>query len=149
MKDKFVTPKFLDYLDQRLDLPAVYVNDLLKERTILEVAEYLIEKKVYDKETIGKAFGEYMGYTYVDINNVVFDPKYMTSLSIDYLKSNFVLPLFKFGNAVTVATSDPANPFLQGNIEKQLHSVVSLVFSFPSDIINFIEKNYNNNLEKV
>ena len=115
MTQSFDTPEFLNYLQKRLNFEPFVLRDLVK----------------------------YLGFAYVDINNVIFDPQFMKSIPKDYLKMQVVLPLYKFGPAITVATARPTNPFLQNNIEKQLHSVISLVFSFPQDIINYIEEHYD------
>lgn len=142
MTKNFETPEFLNYLQKKLDLEPFLLRDLMKEHSIFEVVDILVSNYNIDKEKIGQIFGGYIGYAYVDINNVIFDPQYMKSIPKEYLKMQVVLPLYKFGPAITVATARPTNPYLQNNIEKQLHSVISLVFSFPSDIINYIEKHY-------
>ena len=142
MTKNFETPEFLNYLQKKLDLEPFLLRDLMKEHSIFEVVDILVSNYNIDKEKIGQIFGGYIGYAYVDINNVIFDPQYMKSIPKEYLKMLVVLPLYKFGPAITVATARPTNPYLQNNIEKQLHSVISLVFSFPRDIINYIEKHY-------
>lgn len=142
MTKNFETPEFLNYLQKKLDLEPFLLRDLMKEHSIFEVVDILVSNYNIDKEKIGQIFGGYIGYAYVDINNVIFDPQYMKSIPKEYLKMQVVLPLYKFGPAITVATARPTNPYLQNNIEKQLHSVISLVFSFPRDIINYIEKHY-------
>lgn len=142
MTKNFETPEFLNYLQKKLDLEPFLLRDLMKEHSIFEVVDILVSNYNIDKEKIGQIFGGYLGYAYVDINNVIFDPQYMKSIPKEYLKMQVVLPLYKFGPAITVATARPTNPYLQNNIEKQLHSVISLVFSFPRDIINYIEKHY-------
>lgn len=142
MTKNFETPEFLNYLQKKLDLEPFLLRDLMKEHSIFEAVDILVSNYNIDKEKIGQIFGGYIGYAYVDINNVIFDPQYMKSIPKEYLKMQVVLPLYKFGPAITVATARPTNPYLQNNIEKQLHSVISLVFSFPRDIINYIEKHY-------
>lgn len=142
MTKNFETLEFLNYLQKKLDLEPFLLRDLMKEHSIFEVVDILVSNYNIDKEKIGQIFGGYIGYAYVDINNVIFDPQYMKSIPKEYLKMQVVLPLYKFGPAITVATARPTNPYLQNNIEKQLHSVISLVFSFPRDIINYIEKHY-------
>ena len=142
MTKNFETPEFLNYLQKKLDLEPFLLRDLMKEHSIFEVVDILVSNYNIDKEKIGQIFGGYIGYAYVDINNVIFDPQYMKSIPKEYLKMQVVLPLYKFGPAITVATARPTNPYLQNNIEKQLHSVISLIFSFPRDIINYIEKHY-------
>ena len=145
MAKDFDTPEFANYLSKKLGLDPAILKKMLKRQTIFEVVEILISKHHIEKEKIGRIFSEYIGYTYVDVNDVIFDPQYMKLISKEYLKSKSVLPLFKFGTAITVATSNPTNPYLQNNIEKQLNSIISLVFSFPSDIIEYIDKKYSNN----
>ena len=142
MTKNFETPEFLNYLQKKLDLEPFLLRDLMKKYSIFETVDILVSKYNIDKEKIGQIFGGYIGYAYVDINNVIFDPQYMKSIPKEYLKMQVALPLYKFGPAITVATARPTNPYLQNNIEKQLHSVISLVFSFPKDIINYIEKHY-------
>ncbi len=143
MTQSFDTPEFLNYLQKRLNFEPFVLRDLVKDHSIFETAEILVKNYNVDKDKLGQIFAGYLGFAYVDINNVIFDPQFMKSIPKDYLKMQVVLPLYKFGPAITVATARPNNPFLQNNIEKQLHSVISLVFSFPQDIINYIEENYD------
>ena len=110
MTKTFETPEFLNYLHKNLDLEPFLLRDLMKKYSIFETVDILVSKYNIDKEKIGQIFGGYIGYAYVDINNVIFDPQYMKSIPKEYLKMQVALPLYKFGPAITVATARPTNP---------------------------------------
>lgn len=133
------------YLSDNLDIdyeiiekiPTTGINEFFN------IAKVLIQIHKVDKAILGKIWGSYLGFAYVDPNTSIVNQEYIKKAGVNFILENKVLPLYKFGRALTVSTSNPKNPFLQDKIEKKLDEIVSLVFCFPFDIEIYLR---NNNL---
>lgn len=133
---------FPEYLSDKTGIDLLLIDDLYEKKTdIFDIATILINKYGVDRQKLGKIWGDYIGFAYVDPNSTMVKEEYINKLGIDFIMKNNVLPLYKFGRAVTVSTPKPDNPFLQDKLEKMLDEIVSLVFCFPFDIENYIKLN--------
>lgn len=112
-----------------------------EDKDSFNIALRLIKLHGADKAKLGKAWGDYLGFAYVDPNNSILNPEYIQKMGARFIIDNRALPLYKFGKAVTVATSNPTNPFIQDKVEKKLGEIVSFVFCFPFDIETCLLKN--------
>jgi hypothetical protein len=137
-----MTSDFEDYLIERTDLEPAVISEIFKNNSDTNrIAKILIDRYGIKKEILGRIWGDYLGFAYVEPNNSIVKKVLIEKLGEDFILENKVLPLYKFGRAVTVCASDPKNPYLQDKIEKALGEIVSLVFCFPSDIEEYIAKN--------
>lgn len=133
---------FKNYLSDQLDIDFILLDELFeKNQDIFNVAYVLIKHHNVDKDKLGKAWGDYLGFAYVDPDISIVSDKYVKKMGVDFIKKNSALPLYKFGKAITVCTSTPTNLFIQDKCEKVLNELVSLVFCFPSDIEDYLRKN--------
>lgn len=108
---------FYKYLSVKTEIDLLEITELFeKEADVFKVALTLIEKYNIDEKQLGRAWGDYLGFAYVDPNASIVKPEYISKIGIDFIKKNNVLPLYKFGKAVTVSTSDPANPYIQDKL---------------------------------
>lgn len=131
---------FQNYLSEETGIDLITIDDLFeKEVDAFDVAFELIENYGIDAKKLGKIWGDYLGFAYVDPNASIVHKEYIQRLGLGYIRKYNVLPLYKFGKAVTVATSDPNNPFIQDKLEKKLDELVSFVFCFPFDIEIYIQ----------
>ena len=71
MTQSFDTPEFLNYLQKRLNFEPFVLRDLVKDHSIFETAEILVKNYNVDKDKLGQIFAGYLGFAYVDINNVI------------------------------------------------------------------------------
>lgn len=135
--------EFRNYLSEQLNIAPEVIRELFQDANDNEfkVAWYLINDYKVDKSELGKVWGNYLGFAYVDPSTSIVNPEYISRLGAKFITENKALPLYKFGRAVTVSSSNPDNPFLQGNLEKKLGEIVSLVFCFPFDIESYIQMN--------
>lgn len=133
---------FNEYLSRHIDIDANVLSELIsKNFNIYDVALLLIEKYGVNKEVLGRAWGDYLGYAYVDPNKSIVNQEYIEKIGISFIQMNKILPLYKLGKAVTLCTSNPTNPSIEAHTQKKLGELVSLVFCFPFDIKEYIEKN--------
>jgi hypothetical protein len=124
-----------EYLANKTGLDIVLIDKLFYENSDeFEVAHKLIDKYGIEREKLGKIWGDYLGFAYVDPNKTIINHEYIDKIGLDFIRKNKVMPLYKFGKAVTVCISDPKNLYMQDKLEKKLGEIVSLVFCFPFDV---------------
>lgn len=136
---------FNEYLSRHIDIDSDILAELItKNFNIFDVASILIEKYGVNKEKLGRAWGDYLGYAYVDPNKSIVNQEYIEKIGMSFIQMNKILPLYKLGKAVTLCTSNPTNPTIESHTQKKLGELVSLVFCFPFDIKDYL----NNNIKK-
>lgn len=132
---------FKPYLAKKTGIDITILDDLFKKHfNIFDAALILIEKHGVDKEKLGRAWGDYLGFAYVDPNKSIVNQEYIKKVGISFIEMNKLLPLYKLGKAVTFCTSNPTNTSIVTNTQKKLGELVSLVFCFPFDIKAYLQR---------
>ncbi len=127
--------KFRKYLSEKTGIDELILDELYYDSSdIFNIAMNLIEKYNIDRTELGRLWGDFLGYAYVDPNTTIINMDLVKKLGKEFIVKNKVIPLYKFGKAVTVCTSEPDNIYMQDVIEKKLGEIVSLVFCFPFDV---------------
>jgi len=98
------------------------------------LGELLVEMNYCTENQIASALAEAYGVPYAQISPKICDAKTLEILPRDFLEEHIVLPLFKVGNALTVAVSEPTNVFLMDEIERISGCKVQVVCSTAKDI---------------
>lgn len=133
---------FSIYLSEKTDIDLATIEELFeKEVDPFRVAFLLVEKYGADEGKLGKIWGDYLGYAYVDPNKCIVNQEYIQKIGVEFVTKYKALPLYKFGKAVTVSTPNPQNPYIQDRMEKELKEIVSFVFCFPFDIDIYLQLN--------
>lgn len=133
---------FKGYLSEQTGVNLVIIEELFKKHIkVFDIASALIENHGVDSKKLGKIWGDYLGFAYVDPNSSIVNQEYIKKIGVDFIQINKALPLYKFGKALTVCTSDPTNSSIQGKIQARLGELVSLVFCFPFDIKMYLQLN--------
>lgn len=134
--------RFQEYLSEKTDIDLITISDIFDSKNdVFKVALELIEKYGVDDQLLGKIWGDYLGFAYVNPCHSIVSHEHIKMLGADFIREHKVIPLYKFGKAVTVATSNPAKFYIQDKLEKKFNSVVSFVFCFPFDIDIFLSLN--------
>lgn len=135
--------KFKDYLARNINVDARILDELFRRVPfkVFDVASELIENYGVDKETLGRVWGDYLGYAYVDPNKSIVNHDYIQKIGLNFIEINKILPLYKLGKAVTMCTSHPENESIVGHTQRKLGELVSLVFCFPFDIKTYLQTN--------
>lgn len=84
-----------------------HIQDALKDKTPL--VSYLVAKKVVDSQTIASHASIEFGLPLLDLNSVDLSSVPISLVSEKLIEYHHVLPLFKRGNKLFIAVSDPAN----------------------------------------
>lgn len=133
---------FKELLAKKTGIYIGIIEDLFKNHfNVFDAAQILIEKYHVDKEKLGRIWGDYLGFAYVDPNKSIVNHEYIDKIGISFIEMNKILPLYKLGKAVTFCTSNPTNPSIVEHTQKKLGELVSLVFCFPFDIKAYLQAN--------
>lgn len=95
----------------------------------LAVLVDLTGKHLSQKSTLCKLWGDSIGFSYLDLNKTLFQKDALQLVPRSFARDNFIIPIYKVGNVVTIATSDPTNSLLLKKIELTAKSDISPVFS--------------------
>lgn len=98
------------------------------------LGELLVEMNYCTENQIASALAEAYEVPYAQISPKICDPKIIEILPRDFLEEHIVLPLFKVGNVLTVAVSEPTNVFLIDEIERISGCKIQVVCSTAKDI---------------
>ncbi|PKN75045.1 MAG: type II/IV secretion system protein [Deltaproteobacteria bacterium HGW-Deltaproteobacteria-10] len=103
---------------------------------------HLLRGSVASKDFLGKLWGDSLNFAYVDLTKSMFQALAVQQLTMEYAIKNKVIPIYQFGDYVTIATANPTQEALVRDLESVLLKSVSLVFSFPQDIEDAIMVQY-------
>lgn len=149
MIDKASIPKVenFDFI-RALNLAGILVEQssqyLLEkfEGNALSVLVHLISEGNAGKDELCKLWGDSLGFAHVDLDKTLFQQDIVQKIPEKFARRHNMIAIYKFGESITVATSDPANDFIQKELARLIGHPVSLVFSFPYDIEDAIEIQY-------
>lgn len=102
----------------------------------------LLRKGAAKRELLGKMWGDSLGISYVDLKKTLFDNKVVRLMTEEYASEHKVIPLYQFGEAVTIATANPKNQNIIAQTSTLIGRPVSPVFAFEEEIDDAIEIQY-------
>ncbi len=105
----------------------------------LGALEYLLDLNLLSRDELGNRWAEHIGVAYVDPDQTIADPALARLLPEHFCKKHGCLPLYQFGEMITVAMTDPFNLALISEAETRLNKRISPVFSFPSNINKYLK----------
>jgi type IV pilus assembly protein PilB len=73
-------------------------------------ATYVVNEKLVNCNAVARAYSEEFGIPQIDINNIKLEPEIIKLIDEKLLEKHKAIPLFKRGNRLFVAVSDPTNP---------------------------------------
>jgi len=106
---------------------------------------HLMRGTAAHKDVLGKLWGDSINFAYVDLKKSIFQNIAVQTLPHDFAIKNMVIPIYQFGNYITVASANPTDESLVRELESILLRSVSMVFSFPEDIEDAIMVQYQSN----
>lgn len=137
-------PEFVNLLRFVGILDVQEVQNLLEKfhDNALLMLIHLVNEGRAKKDELCRLWGDSIGFAYVDLEKTLFQPDIAHQIPESFARKRNLIGVYKFGESVTVAASDPANIFVQKDTEQMLGFPVSLVFAFPPDIADAIEIQY-------
>lgn len=103
---------------------------------------HLVRKNAYGKDVLGRLWGDSINVAYVDPKSVLFEPNMVQMLPESFARKHHIIPVYQFGEALTVALANPLDQFVIKDAEKLMGKMISPVFSFSQDIDDAIEIEY-------
>ncbi|ALG67986.1 type IV-A pilus assembly ATPase PilB [Beggiatoa leptomitoformis] len=101
---------------------------------------YLVEKKLLGSKEVAHAASEELGVPLVDIENIDLNPDVIKLIDEKLLKKHRALPLFKRGNRLFVAMSDPTNFPALDEIKFQTKMNTEAILVEEDKILKLMEK---------
>ncbi len=109
----------------------------------LAVAEAVVKRRWVEREQAGMIFGDIIGKTYLDLSTTLFQPEAVELLPKEFAERYKAIPVYKFGDAVTVAVAKPYDTETIKAIKAFMPCPVDTVMSFSDEINTAIKLNYD------
>ncbi|MBF0329128.1 MAG: type II/IV secretion system protein [Nitrospirae bacterium] len=106
------------------------------------ILSYLAKGSVAKRDLLGKMWGDSLGIAYVPIAKTLIKPDAIKKIPENFARNNVMLPLYKLGDALTIAVANPTNTLALKEAERLAGCPVSPVFSFSDEIKDAIDINY-------
>ena len=102
---------------------------------------YLVENKLADAKKIAQSASEEFGVPLVDIDVVDIEPEVVKLVKEKLIRQHKTIPLYKRGNRLFVAVSDPTNLQALDEIKFHVGMTTEAVLACDDRLTAFIEKN--------
>ncbi|MCD8493058.1 MAG: hypothetical protein LRY51_14790, partial [Geovibrio sp.] len=101
---KKINDEFMELLVQEKVLTEEDKTNLLKKfnRSAADILHYLIEGGAASRDLMAKLWGDSINKAYVDLGRTMINYELFTMLPSDIAKKYRVVPLYKFGDTVTI-----------------------------------------------
>ncbi len=117
------------------------------QTSALSALLYLANQTPAKKTALCRLWADSLGVAYFELEKTLFQPEIVKKVPENIAKKYKILPVYIFGNTITIATFDPANAKLAAELEKVVGNPVSLVFSLPDQIDEAIQRAYDSEYE--
>ena len=131
-----LTQGMVDRLQQRRSLPANVILSLRKAAgdDAHRFAAMVVKEGHADRQTVGEVLAEELGCTYVSVHNTLVQAPLVLQLGVEAARRHQAIPLYRMGDAVTVAMANPKDEGAVRAVAKALGAPVSPVFSLADEI---------------
>jgi type IV pilus assembly protein PilB len=102
----------------------------------------LIKLKLVTEDAVSAFFEQQLGIPRVDLKSYLIDPKILSLVPESLAKKHTIIPLFKTGDTLTIATADPLNVFAIDEIRIKTKSNVEPAVATETDIKEAINQYY-------
>ncbi|MEJ2234828.1 MAG: ATPase, T2SS/T4P/T4SS family [Syntrophobacterales bacterium] len=108
----------------------------------LRIGEALVAMGAVTAEGVAQAIWQQLQIPYVDLDNYALDPKVIELVPEKLARAYLALPIFKIGNALTVAMADPLNVIAIDDLRSKTGCEIETVISTEEKIIRCLENYY-------
>ncbi len=103
---------------------------------------HIIDLGLMPPQTACRLWSDCLGVAWIDLNATLFQPPIVALLSKKLARELNAIPVYRMGDAVTVAAADPTNKALHRQLETTMKIKVSLVFALAEEISDVIDVQY-------
>ena len=115
-------------------------NDVLKSRASFK--ECLLRSGLMKEEDVVIAEADILGMSYLDLSEYLIDESVVKLVPEKVARGHFLMPVFKVGKSVTVATADPLNVLAVDEVRNATGMEVETVMSTKEMIEKAIDQYY-------
>jgi type IV pilus assembly protein PilB len=108
----------------------------------LRIGEVLVAMGAATAEDVAQAIWKQRHIPYVDLDNYALDPKVIELVPEKLARAYLALPIFKIGNALTVAMADPLNVIAVDDLRSKTGCEIETVISTEEKIVRCLENYY-------
>ncbi len=108
----------------------------------ISLDELLVRKSIITQEERGVMLAEQMGVLYVDLENYLIDSKVTSLVPEPFAKKNRLIPLFRIGNTLTVAMTDPRDVLVIDELRIKTKCEIEPCLALEGAIQNAIDQYY-------
>ncbi len=125
-------------------IPWTRLDELIKQsgRDVSRFCELAIRLGYLDRTEAGSIVAASFGRAYLNLSGSVFQPEVVELLPRELAAKYRAIPVYKLGNAATVAMAEPQDYGTISILEKAMGCSIDPVFSFPDEIDSAIRINY-------
>ena len=135
---------FIKRLQKKSDIPSWEIDRVLRncQFDLLQFSQTLVDEDWINHEVAARTYAEHMNFSYVNLEQTLFQRETLELLPQDLAEKYPVIPLYKLGDAITVATAHPEDKSSLDELSRIIMSPISPVFALPCEIKRAIKVNY-------
>lgn len=112
------------------------------EKAAEPLRKTLVKLGMVSEDDIAAFFEEQLGIPRVDLGNYLIDPKILSMVPEVLAKKHQMIPLFKTGDSLTIATADPLNVVALDELRMKTKSNIEVAVATETEIRNAISQYY-------
>jgi type IV pilus assembly protein PilB len=140
-----LTPEIRARIEERCSAHRPQLEGLARHAggDAVEFAQSVVQYGYLDRDSAGEILASSIGRTYVNLGKTLFQDEVIRKVPLEFAEKSKAVPLYKLGEAVTVAMVDPADAKALKALETFVGARVSPVFSFPDEVESAILVKYH------
>ncbi len=115
----------------------------IQKQTGKKLGQVLVDERYITENDLAEAISERLDIPKMSLENIVIDPELMQLVGCDLAKRHQLVPVFRLGNTLTVAMSDPINVIAVDELRFLTKHKINRVVATHSDISSAIEEHYS------
>ncbi len=137
--------KIGDILIEKGLITAAQLEDALSHQKTTggKLGEILVQKRLITEEQLTVTISERLNIPKISLNALVIDPRVISTVPVEVARRYSLIPIFRIGNVLTVAMSDPLNIIALDELKYITQCDVRRVVSLNSEIKAAIEEYYS------
>ena len=114
----------------------------IQKETGDRLGKILVQKGIISEDNMISLLAEQLGIPRVNLSDYLIDPQIIALVPEDLARRYVLIPLFKVGDVLTVAMSDPSNVFVLDEVGYKVGCAVEPILATESEIKKVIDQYY-------